>query len=35
MRVGDVAGIQVQVMSAAEVELWTRMHGLTGAEIQQ
>jgi hypothetical protein len=32
--VGDVAGIQAQVMSAAELALWTRMHGLTRGEIQ-
>jgi hypothetical protein len=31
--VGDVAGIQAQVTSAAELALWTRMHGLTRAEI--
>jgi uncharacterized protein YcaQ len=32
--VGDVCGIQAQVMSAAELALWTRMHGLTRGEIQ-
>jgi uncharacterized protein YcaQ len=32
--VGHVTGIQAQVMSAAELALWTRMHGLTRAEIQ-
>jgi uncharacterized protein YcaQ len=32
--VGDVVGIQAQVMSAAELALWTRMHGLTRGEIQ-
>jgi hypothetical protein len=32
--VGDVAGIRAQVMSAAELALWTRMHGLTRAEVQ-
>jgi hypothetical protein len=32
--VGDVAGIQAQVMSAAELALWTRGHGLSRAEIQ-
>jgi uncharacterized protein YcaQ len=31
---GDVAGFQAQVMSAAELALWTRMHGLTRGEIQ-
>ncbi len=31
--VGDVCGIQAQVMSAAELALWTRMHGLTRGEI--
>lgn len=29
----DVCGIQAQVMSAAEMALWARMHGLTRAEI--
>jgi len=29
----DVCGIQSQVMSAAEIALWTRTHGLTRADI--